>query len=335
MNVVPAVEPLRDGHGRVIDDLRVSVTDLCNLRCHYCMPEEGVAWQPRSEILTFEEIVRLVGVFTTLGITDVRLTGGEPLVRRDFPTLAARIAENPAIADLSVTTNGLLLVRDGQALVDAGIRRFNVSLDALTRERFHQVTRRDSLERVLEGLRFLRDLPGERTIKVNAVAIRGVTEQEAVGFAELARSEPFQVRFIEQMPLGADRSWRIEDLLTGDELHALIDAKYPLVPIDREAHATARVFRFADGRGEIGFINPVSQPFCDDCNRIRLTADGHLRTCLFSRNETSLRDPMRDGADDAELSEIIRSAVWRKELKHHIGDPGFVQPDRPMSRIGG
>ena len=194
-------------------------------------------------------------------------------------------------------------------------------------------------DRADEGMRHerhaVRDLHGERTIKVNAVAIRGVTEQEAVGFAELARSEPFQVRFIEQMPLGADRSWRIEDLLTGDELHTLIDAEYPLVPIDREAHATARVFRFADGRGEIGFINPVSQPFCDDCNRIRLTADGHLRTCLFSRNETSLRDPMRDGADDAELSEIIRSAVWRKELKHHIGDPGFVQPDRPMSRIGG
>ncbi len=332
---VPEQEPLRDGHGRVIDDLRISVTDLCNLRCQYCMPAEGVQWQPRSEILTFEEIVRLVGIFTGLGITDIRLTGGEPLVRRDFPMLAAQIAAVPGIQDLSLTTNGLLLERDAQALVDGGIQRFNVSLDALTEEHFTQVTRRDGLHRVLAGLRVLRDLPGDRTIKVNAVAIRGVTELEAVGFAELARSEPFQVRFIEQMPLGADRRWSVDDLLTGAELHALIDAVYPLVPVDRAAHATAQVFRFADGAGEIGFINPVSQPFCDDCNRIRLTADGHLRTCLFSATETSLRDPMRAGASDGELTTMIRDAVWRKELKHRIGDVGFTQPQRPMSRIGG
>lgn len=328
-------EPLHDGHGRPITDLRVSVTDLCNLRCHYCMPAEGIAWLPRGEILTFEEIVRLLGVFTRLGVTDVRLTGGEPLVRKDFPALAAKVATVPGIADLSLTTNGIFLTRDAAALVAAGIQRFNVSLDALTRERFTEVTRRDVLDRVLAGLRTLRDLPGLRTIKVNAVALRGVTEHEAIAFADLARSEPFQVRFIEQMPLGADRSWRADDILTGAELHALIDATYPLLPLDREAHATARVFRFADGAGEIGFINPVSEPFCDDCNRIRLTADGMLRTCLFSHTETSLRDPMRDGADDATLAQIIRDAVWRKELKHRVGDAGFRQPERTMSRIGG
>lgn len=328
-------EPLHDGHGRPITDLRVSVTDLCNLRCHYCMPAEGIAWLPRGEILTFEEIVRLLGVFTRLGVTDVRLTGGEPLVRKDFPALAAKVAAVPGIADLSLTTNGIFLTRDAAALVAAGIQRFNVSLDALTRERFTEVTRRDVLDRVLAGLRTLRDLPGLRTIKVNAVALRGVTEHEAIAFADLARSEPFQVRFIEQMPLGADRSWRADDILTGAELHALIDATYPLLPLDREAHATARVFRFADGAGEIGFINPVSEPFCDDCNRIRLTADGMLRTCLFSHTETSLRDPMRDGADDATLAQIIRDAVWRKELKHRVGDAGFRQPERTMSRIGG
>jgi cyclic pyranopterin phosphate synthase len=332
MNPVP---PLVDGHGRVIDDLRVSVTDLCNLRCHYCMPAEGIAWLPRHEILDFEEIVRLVGIFTRLGICDVRLTGGEPLVRRDFPTLAAAIAAVPGVADLSVTTNGLLLARDAQRLVDAGIRRFNVSLDALTRERFTQVTRRDALQKVLDGLAALRAVDVPITVKVNAVALRGVTEHEALAFAEFARAHPFEVRFIEQMPLGADRSWRPEDLLSGRELHALIDASYPLVPVQREAHATAQVYRFADGAGQIGFINPVSEPFCDDCNRIRLTADGALRTCLFSRTETSLRDPMRDGASDVELMEVIRDAVWRKELKHRIGDEGFVQPERSMSRIGG
>ncbi len=329
------VAALHDGHGRPITDLRISVTDLCNLRCHYCMPAEGIDWLPRSEILTFEEIVRLLGIFTGLGITDVRLTGGEPLVRKGFPALAGMVAAVPGIADLSLTTNGIFLARDAKALVAAGIQRFNVSVDALTRERFTAVTRRDVLDRVLDGLHTLRDLPGTRTIKVNAVALRGVTEHEAVAFADLARTEPFQVRFIEQMPLGADRSWSAQQILTGAELHALIDATYPLVPLDREAHATARVFRFADGAGEIGFINPVSEPFCDDCNRIRLTADGMLRTCLFSHTETSLRDPMRDGADDGSLAEIIRSAVWRKELKHRVGDVGFRQPERTMSRIGG
>jgi len=328
-------EPLRDGHGREIKDLRVSVTDLCNLRCQYCMPAEGVDWLPPQNILRFEEIERLVGLFTSMGVCDIRLTGGEPLVRRDFPRLAAMLAALPGIEDLSITTNGLFLERDAAALVDAGIMRFNVSVDALSSERYEEITRRDALQRMLAGLHALEALPGIRAIKVNAVALRGVTEHEVAAFAELARHHPFQVRFIEWMPLGAEQHWRREDVLTGAELHALIDAVHPLEPLPREPHATARVFRFADGEGEVGFINPVSEPFCADCNRVRMTADGKLRTCLFSLHETDLRGPLRDGASDAELERIVREAVWQKELKHAVGEPGFRRPARTMSSIGG
>ncbi len=325
---------LRDGHGRRINDLRVSVTDLCNLRCHYCLPAEGVQWLPKDQLLSFEEIERLVGVFVAMGITDVRLTGGEPLVRKDFPALAAMLGRLEGIEDLSVTTNGLFLARDAEALVAAGIRRFNVSLDALDRERYLQVTRRDALHRVLEGLAVLRNFP-DLTVKVNAVALRGVTEHEAIAFAELAREGDFQVRFIEAMPLGAEQDWKREELLTGEEIRAQIDAVYRLLPVDRESHATARVYRFADTRGEMGFINPISEPFCDDCNRIRLTAEGTLRTCLFSHYETDLRGPLRGGATDAELDQMVRDAVWRKELKHRVGERGFRRPRRTMSQIGG
>jgi len=328
------IEPLQDGHGRSITDLRVSVTDLCNLRCHYCMPADGVDWLPRDVILSFEEIERLVALFVDLGITDVRLTGGEPLARKDFPSLAAMIGAIAGIEDLSVTTNGLFLKRDAEALVDAGIRRFNVSLDSLSREKFLQITRRDALDRVLEGLDALKPF-SQLTVKVNAVALRGVTETEAVKFADFARENAFQVRFIEAMPLGAEQDWRREELLTGAEIVELIDAAYPLIPVTREAHATARVYRFTDGPGEIGFINPISEPFCGDCNRIRLTADGKLRTCLFSMFETDLAGPLRDGASDTDLERVIRDAVWRKELKHRVGEPGFRQPARTMSSIGG
>lgn len=328
-------EPLVDGHGRALTDLRVSVTDLCNLRCHYCMPAEGVDWLPREEILSFEEIERLVALFVQLGVRDVRLTGGEPLVRKDFPQLAAMIAAIPEIEDLSITTNGLFLERDGAALVAAGIQRFNVSLDALSREAFEEVTRRDALDRVLAGLKTLDGLPGVGAIKVNAVALRNFSEHQAVAFAEFARQHAYQVRFIECMPLGADQSWQREEILTGAELHDLINAVYPLEPVEREAHATARVFRFADGQGEIGFINPISEPFCSDCNRLRLTADGKLRTCLFSLHETDLREQLRAGASDDEIAAVIRDAVWRKELKHRVGEVGFRQPPRTMSQIGG
>jgi GTP 3',8-cyclase len=332
---VAAREPLYDGHGRRIADLRVSVTDRCNFRCQYCMPAEGLPWLNREEILTFEEIERLVGLLVPMGVRDVRLTGGEPLVRREFPRLVSMLAAIDGIDDLSLTTNGYLLERDAEALVAAGIGRVNVSIDSLQRDHFFQITRRDALPRVLKGLEAIARYPSVRPIKVNALAIRGFTENEVEPFVEFARSTAFQVRFIEFMPLDADHAWEPDKVLTGRELRRMIGAIHPIEELPREPSATARVFRFRDGQGEIGFVDPVSQPFCADCNRIRLTAEGKLRTCLFSLRETDLRGPMRAGADDDELERIIRDAVWRKELKHRVNEPGFVQPARTMSAIGG
>jgi GTP 3',8-cyclase len=319
----------------MISDLRVSVTDRCNFRCQYCMPAEGLPWLEREEILHFEEIERLVRIMARMGVTDLRLTGGEPLVRREFPRLVAMLAAVPGIEDLSLTTNAYLLDRQADALVEAGITRVNVSIDSLQRDRFFQVTRRDSLPQVLRGLEAIARHERVRPIKINAVAMRGFTEEEALPFAEFARSTSYQVRFIEFMPLDGDHAWSRDQVLTGAELREIIDRVYPLEPAPREPHATARVFRFADGQGEIGFINPVSEPFCADCNRIRLTAEGKLRTCLFSLHETDLREPLRSGATDGEIETVIREAVWRKELKHHVGEPGFRQPPRTMSAIGG
>ncbi|HEX6228452.1 MAG TPA: GTP 3',8-cyclase MoaA [Solirubrobacterales bacterium] len=327
--------PLQDGHGRLITDLRVSVTDRCNFRCQYCMPAEGIPWLDREEILSFEETERLVRLFVRLGVEDVRLTGGEPLVRREFPRLVAMLAGVEGIRDLSLTTNGYLLERDADALVAAGIGRVNVSIDSLQRDRFFELTRRDALPQVLRGLEAIAAHPEVRPVKVNAVAMRGFTEEEVGRFCYFARSTDFQVRFIEFMPLDADRAWTPDSVLAGEELRRMIDAIHPLEELPREPSATARVFRFADGGGEIGFVNPVSEPFCADCNRIRLTAEGKLRTCLFSIHETDLRGPLRDGAGDAELEAIVRDAVWRKELKHRVNEPGFRQPPRTMSAIGG
>jgi cyclic pyranopterin phosphate synthase len=329
------LEPLFDGHGRLIGDLRVSVTDRCNFRCQYCMPAEGLPWLDRDEVLRFEEIARLVGLMAAMGVCDLRLTGGEPLVRREFPKLVSMLGQIDELREISVTTNGYLLERDAEALVRAGVDRFNVSVDSLQRDRFFELTRRDALPQVLRGLEALARFPEAHPIKINAVAIRGFTEEEVLPFAEFARRTPYEVRFIEFMPLDADRAWSEDQVLTGAEIRAAIDAVYPLEPLPREPSATARVYRFADGHGKIGFINPVSEPFCGDCNRIRLTADGRLRTCLFSLNETDLRGPLRAGANDRELEQIIRDAVWRKELKHHVGEPGFIQPARTMSAIGG
>jgi cyclic pyranopterin phosphate synthase len=299
------------------------------------MPADGLPWLERSEILSFEEIERVVRLMARMGVEDVRLTGGEPLVRRDFPQLVAMLARVEGVKDLSLTTNGYLLERDADALVEAGIGRVNVSIDSLQRDRFFRLTRRDSLPQVLRGLEAIASHERVRPIKVNAVAMRGFTEQEALPFAEFARSTRFQVRFIEFMPLDADHAWTPDAVLTGEEVRRIIHAVYPLEPAPRDAHATARIFRFADGHGEIGFINPVSEPFCADCNRVRLTADGKLRTCLFSLHETDLREPLRTGAHERELERIVRDAVWRKELKHHVGEKGFRQPPRTMSAIGG
>ncbi|MGA7396849.1 MAG: GTP 3',8-cyclase MoaA [Solirubrobacterales bacterium] len=327
--------PLEDSFGRRINDLRISVTDRCNFRCQYCMPAEGLDWIDRSGILTFEEIERLVSIFGAIGIEDIRLTGGEPLVRRDLPQLIRRINGLGLIRDLALTTNGYLLERHAEALADAGLDRINVSLDSLEKDRFFRLTRRDALPQVLAGLEAIMKQPGIGTVKVNAVAIRDFTEEELPRFCDLARSSGCQVRFIEFMPLDGDRSWDPSQVLKGSELRALIEKIHPLVEVEREPSATARVFRFADGDGEIGFINPVSEPFCSDCNRLRLTADGKLRTCLFSLNETDLLEPLRTGVDDAGIEALIREAVRGKELRHRINESDFLQPERTMSAIGG
>jgi cyclic pyranopterin phosphate synthase len=299
------------------------------------MPAEGLPWLERADLLTFEEIERLVSVMAPMGVTEVRLTGGEPTVRKDLPRLVAMLKAVDELEEISLTTNGYLLERHAEALVRAGVDRFNVSIDSLQRDRFFQQTRRDSLPQVLRGLETLARFPEAHPIKVNAVAIRDFTELEVLPFARFAREQPYEVRFIEFMPLDGDRNWKADAVLTGAEIRDLIHAVYPLEREPRERSATARTYRFADGKGRVGFINPVSEPFCGDCNRIRLTADGKLRTCLFSLNETDLRGPMRDGESDEVLEEIIREAVWKKELKHHVGEPGFIQPARSMSAIGG
>ncbi len=334
---MPELDQLIDGHGRPIGDVRISVTDRCNFRCQYCMPAEGLPWLDRSDVLSFEEIERLVALLSRMGVHKVRLTGGEPLVRRDFPRLVTMLAAVPGVDDLAVTTNGYLLERDAAALVDAGLRRFNISIDSLQQDRFFELTRRDALPRVMRGIEALAAYGGDAlTIKLNAVALRDFTEQEALPFAAFAREHPFEVRFIEFMPLDADHTWTPEQVLTGPEIREIIEREHRLEPIERERSATAVTYRFADGgRGRLGFINPVSDPFCSDCDRIRITADGKLRTCLFSLNETDLREPLRAGADDAELEALVRAAIWRKELKHRVNEPGFIQPTRTMSAIGG
>jgi GTP 3',8-cyclase len=329
------MEPLRDSWGREIKSLRVSVTDKCNFRCRYCMPAEGLEWLERDELLSFEEIERLVRVLARMGVNEVRLTGGEPLVRRDLSTLVGMLAATPGVRDLSLTTNGVLLDRFAAPLVEAGLRRLNVSLDSLSHIRFAEITRRDALDRVLAGLAEAERHPELRPIKVNCVAIKGFTEEEVPALAELARRKPYVVRFIEFMPLDADQAWRGDDVLTGGEIRALIEERWPLEELPAKASSTARRFRFADGAGEIGFVNPVSEPFCSTCDRIRLTADGQLRTCLFSRREWDLKTPLRDGSSDERLDELIRFAVAHKELKHKINDPGFVRASRSMSQIGG
>jgi cyclic pyranopterin phosphate synthase len=329
------MEPLTDSWGREIRSVRVSVTDKCNFRCRYCMPAEGLEWLPRDEVLSFEEIARLVSVLAAMGVDEVRLTGGEPLVRRDLPVLVGMLGAIDGVRDLSLTTNGVLLDRLAGPLVEAGLTRINVSLDSLSHVRFAEITRRDALDRVLAGLAEAERYPELRPIKVNCVAVKGFTEDEVPALAELARSRPYVVRFIEFMPLDADQAWREDEVLAGAEIRALIEERWPLEEIPAKPSSTARRFRFKDGAGEIGFVNPVSEPFCSSCDRIRLTADGQLRTCLFSRREWDLKAPLRNGATDDELAELLRFAVRHKELKHKINDPGFVRASRSMSQIGG
>jgi cyclic pyranopterin phosphate synthase len=332
----PAAAPLIDGWGREIRSLRVSVTDRCNFRCRYCMPAEGLQWLPRPEVLSFEEIERIVHVLAAMGVDEVRLTGGEPLVRRDLPQLVGRLAAVPGVVDLSLTTNGVLLDRLAKQLVEAGLRRINVSLDSLSHTRFAEITRREALDRVLAGLEEAERYPELRPIKLNCVALKGFTEEEVPALAELARRKPYVVRFIEFMPLDADEVWRKDSVLTGAEIRTLVEERFgPLIELPAKASSTAKRYGFADGRGELGFVNPVSEPFCSSCDRIRLTADGQLRTCLFSRREWDVKTPLREGASDLELEALLRWAVSHKELKHKINDPGFVRASRSMSQIGG
>jgi cyclic pyranopterin phosphate synthase len=326
---------LSDGWGRAIGSVRISVTDRCNFRCRYCMPAEGLPWLSKPELLTFEEIHRLVGVLARLGVGHVRLTGGEPLARRGVPDLVRMLVGVPGVTDLSLTTNGVMLDRLAGPLVEAGLRRVNVSLDSLSHVRFAEITRRDALGRVLAGLAEAERYPQLRPIKVNCVAIRGFTEREVPALAEMARRRPFVVRFIEFMPLDADRAWNPDEVLTGAEIRSLIEEHWPLVEVAADASSTARRFRFADGAGEVGFVSPVSEAFCSNCDRIRVTADGRLRTCLFSRREWDLREPLRDGATDEEIEALLRRAVAHKELKHQINEAGFLPASRSMSQIGG
>jgi cyclic pyranopterin phosphate synthase len=331
------MEPLIDSYGRRIKSMRISITDKCNFRCTYCMPAEGLPWLKKAEILSYEEIVRIARVAVNIGIEQIRLTGGEPLVRRDVPDLVRQLHAIEGLRSLSLTTNGVLLKQQAGALAQAGLTRINVSLDSLNREKFAQLTRRDQIDRVLEGLAELEKYPSIHPIKVNAVAMRGYSEEEVLDFVRLARNKAYVVRWIEFMPLDADQIWRKEDILTGAEIKAIIEAEYgPLVQITSgDPSETARRYTFSDGIGEVGFINPVSEPFCSSCDRIRLTADGQLRTCLFATEETDLRAVVRSTDDDEILAQTIRQAVWHKELKHYIGDKRFKRANRSMSMIGG
>jgi cyclic pyranopterin phosphate synthase len=301
------------------------------------MPAEGLPWLPRAEVLTYEEITRLVQVAASIGIEQVRLTGGEPTVRKDLPELVRMLHGVEGLRSLSLTTNGILLPRLAGPLAEAGLTRINVSLDSLIRERFAQLTRRDALQQVLDGLAALEQYPTIRPIKINAVAMRGVTEPEVLAFAELSRTRGYVVRWIEFMPLDADQIWRKEDILTGGEIKALIEERLgPLVRVTTgDRSETARRYTFSDGLGEVGFINPVSEPFCASCDRIRLTADGQVRTCLFALQEYDFRKLMRGGGSDDDIESLLRAAVLRKQPGHLISQPGFVQPERGMSAIGG
>lgn len=327
---------LMDSYNRQMGSMRVSVTDRCNFRCIYCMPEEGLDWFESKKLLTFDEIERVVRIVVRMGIKEIRLTGGEPLVRKGVVKLIERLSNLEGLEDLSLTTNGFLLKEQAANLVAAGLKRINVSLDSLVREKFFKLVRRDALHKVMEGLEELEKYPQLRPIKVNVVAMRGFNDDEIIEFAKLARRKPYNVRFIEFMPLEADQIWKKNEVLTGREILEKINTYKKLIPLKNEdPSSTSRNYQFEDGIGRIGFINPVSEPFCSTCNRIRMTADGMFRTCLFSHVETDLRTPLRNGCSDEELAQILLNAVKKKEFKHHINDSSFKRTARTMSQIGG
>ena len=328
---------LADSYGRVATDLRVSLTDRCNLRCSYCMPPEGLDWLPKPEVLTDDEVVRLVRIgVERLGITEVRFTGGEPLLRRGLPDLVARTAELRPRPEISLTTNGIGLARLAVPLREAGLDRINVSLDTLRPDVFAELAKRDRLADVLAGLAAAA-AAGLTPVKVNAVLMRGLNEDEAVPLLAFCLEHGYQLRFIEQMPLDAQHGWRRSDMVTADEILAALSAAVTLAPEGEQARgsAPAETFLVNGGPAKVGVIGSVTRPFCGSCDRVRLTADGQVRNCLFARTESNLRDPMRAGASDGELADRWRAAVAAKLPGHGINDPGFLQPARPMSAIGG
>jgi cyclic pyranopterin phosphate synthase len=328
--------PLLDSFGRVHDSLRISVTDRCNIRCFYCMPETGAQFVDRGEILSFEEIERFVRIAVPLGVTKLRVTGGEPLVRRDLPLLIRRLAAIPGIRDLALTTNGVLLPEFAVPLYEAGLRRLNVHIDTLDRARFLEITRRDDLDKVLAGLALARQA-GFTRIKLNAVAVKNLVEPDIVPLARYARENGFEVRYIEFMPLDAQGLWGRSKVLLADDIIALLSREIsPLIPVpDPDPRAPAAEYAFADGIGQVGFIASVSRPFCLNCNRIRLTADGKLRYCLFAIEEDDVKTLMRSGASDDQIAALVRRNIAGKWEGHEINSAKFVAPPRPMYSIGG
>jgi len=327
---------LRDTFGRIADDLRISVTDRCNFRCVYCMPAAGLPWLARDDVLSFEEIVRVTRILVDqCGVRTIRLTGGEPLVRKGIEDLTGMIAGIDGDLDIAMTTNGILLEEKAAALRSAGLKRLNVSLDTLHSDRFKDLARRDALDRVLRGLGAAR-AAGFSPIKLNMVVMRGRNDDEILDFARLARSEGYEVRFIEFMPLDADGIWSMETVVASREIIEAIDREFALEPVHDQRPAPATRYRFRDGApGGIGVIPSVSDAFCKVCNRIRLTAEGHLRTCLFSIQEHDVKALLRGGASDPEIRDFVVAAVWQKEEGHKIGQADFVRPGKTMSQIGG
>jgi len=328
--------PLVDTFGRLHDNLRLSVTDRCNIRCFYCMPETEVKFQPREQLLTFEEIERFVRVAVSLGVRKLRITGGEPLVRKDLPKLVEKLASIDGIEDLAMTTNGVLLGAQAQALYDAGLKRINVHLDTLDRERFQKITRRDDLGKVLDAIELCRKI-GYGPIKINAVAVKNLVEPDIVPLARYGRERDIEIRYIEFMPLDSQGLWGRDRVLSADQMIAMLEREIgPLEVIpDRDDRAPATEYRFADGIGRVGFIASVTRPFCLSCNRLRLTSDGKLRYCLFAIDETDVKAILRGGRDDDSLRAAIRESVQAKWIGHEINSAGFVPPPRPMYSIGG
>jgi cyclic pyranopterin phosphate synthase len=329
-------EPLIDSYGRVHDNLRISVTDRCNIRCLYCMPEEGVKFVPKDGILAFEEIERFARISVGLGVSKIRLTGGEPTVRKDLPVLVRMLASIAGVRDIGLTTNGVLLADLAADLYAAGLRRLNIHLDTLDRERFRAIARRDELGRVLAGIEAA-IRAGFRPIKINVVAVKDLVEPDVVPLARFGRERGLEIRYIEFMPLDAQGLWAGGKVLRMDDiLEMLASGIGPLDPLpDPDPRAPALEYRFRDGVGKVGFIASVSKPFCLNCNRIRLTADGQLRYCLFALEETDVKGLLRGGASDAGIASVIRETVGKKWIGHEINNAKFVPPPRPMYAIGG